>query len=130
MKNEIIAYLLGPDEPAKFIAAAIFAVIGILISLLAESNTRPAQSDKGVKNDFSWSYLLWDNAKRIFLSVLLILVTIRFAREIMGADLTMYMALGIGLVFDRLGLILKKNGLLGGKNEVPEKFKADESEKH
>lgn len=114
MKQEVIAYLLGPGEPSYFIAAIIYSLVGVLISLLISSAKRD-QSNPTTPDNFSWSYLLWDNAKRILLSFLLIVVTLRFSRELIGADITMYLAFLIGLAYDRLADHWKSKGLFDKK---------------
>ena len=92
MKKDILDHILGPGDPSYFIAAVFYAAIGIIVSLLF-SSTKRDQSKPETPNTFSWYYLLWDNAKRIVLSVLLVLITLRFSREFIGADLTMFTAL-------------------------------------
>lgn len=106
MKKEILDHILGPGDPSYFIAAVFYAAVGIVVSLLF-SSTKRDQSKPETPNTFSWYYLLWDNAKRIVLSVLLVLITLRFSREFIGADLTMFTALLVGLGWDRLSSYIK-----------------------
>lgn len=110
MKKDIIAQLLGPGEPSFFIAGFIFAMIGVLVSLLMSASKRD-QSNPATPNDFSWNYLLWDNARRILLAFLLILVTLRFSNELIGANLTMWGSFLIGFGWDRLASYLKDKGV-------------------
>lgn len=114
MKQEILKHLLGPGDPGYFIAAFIYAMVGMLISLLVSASKRD-QSKLTTPEAFSWRYLLWDNAKKIILTLILVIVTLRFSREFMGADLTMYLALLVGLGWDMLGEMWRKKGLFDKK---------------
>lgn len=116
MKKTFLENLFGPGDPGMFLAALVYAMVGVTISLLYDSSKRD-QNKVSTPNDFSWGYLLIDNIKRIVLSVLLVVVSLRFSRELLGADLTMYLALLIGIGFDRLGLLLKNKGVLPGNPE-------------
>lgn len=115
MKQSFLENLLGPGDPGMFLAAVVYAVVGIIISLLHDSAKRD-QTKYNTPDNFSWGYLLLDNVKRITLSVLLVLVTLRFSREILGADMTMYLALLIGIGFDKLAERWKSAGVLSKKN--------------
>lgn len=116
MKQSFLENLLGPGDPGMFLAAMVYALVGVIISLLYDSAKRD-QNKLSTPNDFSWGYMLIDNLKRIALSVLLVVVSLRFSREILGADLTMYLALLIGIGFDRLGLLLKNKGILNNPED-------------
>lgn len=117
MKKDILNQLLGPGEPAFFIAGFIFAMFGVVISLLFSSSKRD-QANPETPEKFSWLYLIYDNGKRILLAFLLIIVTLRFSNELIGANLTMWGALLIGLGWDRLAAYLKEKGLFE-KNDKP-----------
>jgi hypothetical protein len=118
MKKEIIEHLLGPVNPAHFIASLIFAGIGIGISLLWSAALRD-QSKPDTPDKFSWKYLFSNNKRRVLLSsvlsILLVIVSLRFTPEIFNVNPTMFSALGIGLGFDRLGWYLKEKGILDKK---------------
>jgi hypothetical protein len=116
MKQAILNQLLGPGEPSFFIAGFIFAMVGVLISLLISSSKRDI-SNPNTPNNFSWSYLIIDNGKRILLALLLILITLRFSNELIGANLTMWGALLIGLGWDRLAAYLKDKGMFEKKDK-------------
>lgn len=117
MKQTFLEQLMGPGDPGTFLAAIVFALVGVIISLLYSSSKRDTAKDSAT--NFSWSYLLLDNIRRVVLSILLILVTLRFSREILGADLTMYLALLVGIGFDRLGAILRDKGVIDRNNNPP-----------
>lgn len=104
-------YLFGPIGLNMFIASFLFAMIGVVISLLIDANYRDQNSPK-TPRPFKLSFLLKDNWKRIVLSLLVILVTIRFTKEITGWDLNMFVSLLIGVVYDKLVEYLKKKSEL------------------
>lgn len=102
MKQTFIEQILGPGDIGTFLAAIFYAMVGVVILLLLSSAKRD-QTKVSTPDNFSWGYLIIDNLKRLLLGFLLILVSLRFSREIFGAELTMYFAFGIGLISDMLG---------------------------
>ena len=104
-------YLLGGINPALFAACFIAACVGGLITMLAGTKLRdPSSPESPVK--FSWSYLWSDNIKRIILNVLLILVSLRFMRELFNMELEMWKSLLVGLGIDGILLIVKQKTTL------------------
>lgn len=108
LKSQFFGYLLGNTEPALFAACVVVAAIGIFLVLLTGTRLRDKTSDTSSPQKFSWSYLWSDNAKRIYSSVIATLLTLRFAPELLGFDLTPFHALGIGLAWDGLALLIKQ----------------------
>lgn len=102
MKSEIMGTLTGD----QFFASLLFAIIGLVISLLLQANSRDIRSENTPVH-FSYTFLIRDNFRRILLSFLLIIVTIRFFQELTGKELTMFWALGIGLGLDKISELLK-----------------------
>lgn len=100
------SFILGGIPFVMFWAALFFSLIGVVINLLMDATTRkPETVDTPVR--FSLWFLLRDNWKRILLSILLIVVTIRFCEELTGVHLNMFVSLLIGFVFDKLSEFLK-----------------------
>jgi hypothetical protein len=100
------SFILGGLPFAMFAAALFFSLLGVTINLLMDATTRkPESEDTPVR--FSFWFLMRDNWKRIMLSILLIVVTIRFCEELTGLHLNMFVSLLIGFVFDKLSEFLK-----------------------
>lgn len=111
-------YILGDIEPGLYLACLLFALVGVLITLLVGSTMRDPNS-KYSPLKFSWRYLLYDNAKRILLNLLLIMVSLRFMTELTGWELSVWKAFIIGIGYDSLLLIVKqKTSLLDPKAEI------------
>lgn len=108
--KSILANILGEADVAHWISAIFFALVGIVVSLLISSSKRDARSP-GTPYKFSWRYLIFDNGKRIALSILLVFITLRFSQELLSAQFTMYFALGVGLGLDRLSAHLQAAGV-------------------
>jgi hypothetical protein len=103
---QVKAKIAGDLDLPDFLACLFFSAIGVLISLLFHANTRdPNASNSPIK--FNWLYLLRDNWKRILLSFLLIVVTLKFLPELTGLHLNMFYALCIGLAWDKLAEFVK-----------------------
>jgi hypothetical protein len=75
------------------------------------SRTRDKES-ANTPQKFSWSFLIWDNFKRIVAGQLLMFLVFRFSTEILGRELNMWWAVLIGFFFsfgsDRLFMWLKE----------------------
>jgi hypothetical protein len=104
---KINPYILGDVEPALFIAAVLFAMIGILVVLLLGTRLRDPNSIESPEG-FSWKYLFSDNAKRIYGNILCVLVTLRFMPEVLNIKLSAWMGFVVGTFWDGLFLIIKQ----------------------
>jgi len=91
---------------SDFFSALFFALIGVIISLLMHAVGRDLTSTT-TPVKFSFKFLLKDNWKRILLSLLLIVVTIRFLPDLTGLKFNMFYALCIGLAWDKLSEYIK-----------------------
>jgi hypothetical protein len=109
--NDIASYLIGDLGVAKFIAAFIFAIIGVVLSLLWSTTTRNPSSDKSPEH-FSWNFFWSDNTKRILRSIvstlLTVFVSIRFVKDLLGIEFSMATCFLIGLFLDQVVFIIKK----------------------
>jgi hypothetical protein len=103
LSGDVLSRLLGSVTPGEFIAGFIFALIGIFISLLIGTTNRNPLSERTPPR-FSFVFLLSDNAIRIYksiaLTVLILFVSIRFSKEFIGKEFTMFYALCLGLGLD------------------------------
>lgn len=115
-KTTLIERILGTTDVSYMIAIFVFAMIGVAISLLIHSTNRNPDSFTSPRK-FSLSYLIKDNWKRILLNILLILVTIRFSEEIIGVQLNEFVALLIGVSFDKLSEYLQNKKVIIGKKD-------------
>lgn len=106
-KKEFLNYLLGEGSIAQLAAAIIFAVVGAFLCILLSTTKRDPLSN-GSPVAFSWKYLWSDNQKKIYATIILIPLSLRFSRELFGSELTMYFALGIGVICDQLPVLIKK----------------------
>ena len=66
MKTEIINGLLGEKSTAEWIVSLIFVLIGIAISLYADSLSRNKTSPR-TPNQFSVTFLIKDNLRNIII---------------------------------------------------------------
>lgn len=106
--------LLGGLQPQNFFAMLFFAAIGATISILVHSTNR----DPGAtRSPFSYDFffLFKDNWQRIVLNFLLILVVIRFSQELLGFEIKPFVALLVGISFDKLSELLRNSNLIDKK---------------
>lgn len=99
--------ITGQDNPADFLYYIFFAFVGVTIMLLFQTTSREVNS-VNTPMRFSWRFLWCDNTKRILLSVLLIYVSLRFTKTLLGFNLSEPYALGIGAGLDKISEILKE----------------------
>ncbi|MBC9913194.1 hypothetical protein [Chitinophaga varians] len=107
MKQELIQQLLGGIELIPFTVAVFYAFVGAILNLLLHANKRDVNAP-GSPANFSWKFLIRDNCSRILTGALLILICVRFSQELLGQQLTMYLAFVIGFSIDRLAGLIKK----------------------
>lgn len=105
-KAGIVENLLGPTSLVDYVSSIIFAFIGVFVSLMLHATKRDVNStNTPVK--FSFWFLLKDNWKRLLTGILMVLVCIRFLKELTGLELNMFYAFAIGFCNDKIIQILK-----------------------
>lgn len=117
---ENYTFILGYLTTKMFLAMCLFALLGIVISLLIDSLKRNKLSESTPRK-FSFLFLLKDNWKGILLTILIVLVSIRFAASLFpgqfigeeaatpdGMEKWLFGSLGIGLGYNQLVQNLKK----------------------
>lgn len=108
--NDFLKIVLGNQSMASFFGNLVLAIIGIVLMMSFDANSRNASSPN-TPNDFSIKFLLRDNALRLFgsfaLSCLIVSVAIRFCNEMLHVQLNPFIAFVIGLSSDYLSTIIK-----------------------
>lgn len=111
---ENYTFILGYLTKEMFLAMCLFALVGIIISLLIDSLKRDKES-RNTPRKFNFWFLLKDNWKGILLTALVVLVAIRFAASLfpdqfsgkelltsVGMEKWLFGSLGIGLGINQL----------------------------
>jgi hypothetical protein len=94
--------LLGTTNHIHFFVALVFAYIGALVSLLIHATSRDKDSAR-TPYKFDLGFLLSDNAKRVYLNAILLLLFVRFYPDITGGgEITFYIAVTTGVGVDKL----------------------------
>lgn len=88
-------YLFGEASLTYYVAAEIFALMGLTVSLYLHSNKRNPDSPK-TPEKYSLGFLIWDNFKRIFVGQMVFFLIFRFTVELLGRQLDMWIATGVG----------------------------------
>ena len=117
---ENYSFLFGFIPKGMFAFMVFFAAVGIVIALLADSTRRNPDSESTPK-EFSFWFLLKDNWKTILLTILVVLVCLRFAGALfpgqfidaelstpMGTEKWLFGSLLVGLGFNTLLQRLKE----------------------
>lgn len=74
--NEALQIIMGDKTGGYYIAGFFFSFLAVLLSLYRYSRTRDKNSPT-TPYKFSWSFLIWDNIKRIFVSLILMFILFR-----------------------------------------------------
>lgn len=99
-----IHYVLEMD-PLLFLSFVFWASVGVLLCLLLNANQRSTVNN--MQTRFNWKCLLFYNRKRILISFIMILVTIRFSKQLIGLDQNSFSAFIIGFGSDHLGKFIQ-----------------------
>ncbi len=100
--------ILGKDNDPNVLGAAFaFALLGHFIVLLGGTAFREPKSLNSPQN-FSMSYLLCDNAKRILYVLLVIVGVLRFCPDILGKQVSAFAGFCVGLGLDSIALLIKQ----------------------
>jgi len=105
--EKFLSLFLGTTDIPTYLAAAVFALIGAIISLRIKASKRDKLSDN-TPYKFSWKFLLQDNLQQLISGILLTFLAFRFCNEIYGQELTMKLAVFIGFGFNELSGIVEK----------------------
>lgn len=93
--QEFKQLLLGNASVAYYMAAELFAVLALILSLYLNSKKRDVASSS-TPMQFSWLFLIWDNTKRIVVGQITLFLIFRFVTELLGRQLNMWIAVGVG----------------------------------
>jgi hypothetical protein len=108
MNATILFYLFGEGDILTLGAAFFWALVGVTISMLYESNLRDP-NDARTPEKFSTWFLIKDNGIRILRTILVIISVLVFSQQVFGLTVNNWIGFGVGLGFDRiLALVLSK----------------------
>lgn len=93
--QEFKQLILGDVSVAYYMAAEFFALLALILSLYLHSQKRDPDSASTPKH-YSVLFLVWDNLKRIVVGQIVLFLLFRFITELLGRELSMWMAVGIG----------------------------------
>jgi hypothetical protein len=95
---------LGGISPGMLAAGFVFALLGVALSLLLNTTKRDPLAAR-TPVEFSWSFFWSDNSVRIYRSaataLIVIFLSLRFSKELIGSELTMLYSFGIGFGLDK-----------------------------
>ncbi|GGG97236.1 hypothetical protein [Pedobacter zeae] len=109
--------LLGTVDVPTYCAAFVFALIGALISLRLKATNRDKLSDS-TPYAFSWKFLIQDNFLQLITGICLTFLAFRFCNELLGKELTMWLAVLIGALNNEVAGLFEKI-----QNKARETFK-------
>lgn len=104
--HRVFELIFGSSDFEFIIVGIIFAIFGAILSLLLDSNTRNVDSCRTPKK-YSYYFLIKDNSKRIIITLILICVFMRFTKELLGIEPSIYWSFFIGFSSDKLSEYLK-----------------------
>lgn len=136
--NKLIESILGGYDFFAFLGFLFWALIGAYILVQFNANNRDVISVR-TPVSFSWAFWFKDNVRRVVFNGVLIIVAIRFSKDITGREINEFWSLVIGLSSDGLALLLnqfkiiKLSGTAKPDNPAPdirEEMRAIKKEDH
>ncbi len=104
--------IFGSKPDGYYIVSLVFSLIGIIISLYALSRKRDKDS-KNTPYKFSWTFSIWDNFKRLLVTMLFMFVLFR-VMDITSIPAMIGVGIGVTISFDQLlNLAMEKWNWLG-----------------
>jgi hypothetical protein len=95
-----------PENIAIIIVGGVFALLGLAVNRLISVRKAIKENPK-TPSKFDLKYFITDNWTSIVLSLLLLFVGLRFTQELLGVDITMWVAFGIGFGLDKLTKVIE-----------------------
>ena len=74
--KQTLEIILGDKQLSYYLAGFFFSGLAILLSLYHHSRKRDVESPNTPKK-FSWTFLVWDNLKRIFITLIVMFILFR-----------------------------------------------------
>lgn len=109
--NEAWQIILGGKTGGYYLAGFFFSFLAILISLYSYSLTRDKES-KNTPVKFSLFFLIWDNAKRIIVGLIVMFILFR-AADLSNIYAMLAVGFGVGISLDKIiQLLMNKSNLL------------------
>ncbi|MGB4776638.1 MAG: hypothetical protein WBP45_15780, partial [Daejeonella sp.] len=97
---------LGTTSVPVYLAGFVLALLGAITGLLLKARTRNKWNAKTPAR-FSLKFLIRDNIMRLFTGFLITFLAFRFTNELIGLQLTMWLAFLIGLLNDQIAGIIR-----------------------
>lgn len=101
----LLSFLNSGYTLGQFASFFGWALVGAYILVQSGINNRDPNSSR-TPTEFSWKFWFRDNARRVAFNGVLILVAIRFSKEITGKDINEFWAFVIGLSSDGLAQLI------------------------
>lgn len=98
--NDALEIIFGDKTGGYYLAAFFFSGLGLIISLWQSSKKRNPLSPNTPKR-FSWIFMLWDNAKRAFVTIIVEFILFR-AFDLSNILLMVGVGVSVGIAFDKL----------------------------
>lgn len=106
--NELTVQIFGEYSLAFYVAYFFFVLFGVLLSsAIVAMRTRDVSSTRSPES-FSFSFLLKDNLLRIFTTMSVVFLTVRFGAEFFNVVPTHFGAITLGFSFDLIIIQLEK----------------------
>lgn len=103
----IIELIFSTSDWRFLIAGFFYLNVGIFLASVINTTRREPNSER-TPFRFSWKFFGQDNWKRWLKSIVFGLLAMRFSQEILNQNLTVYLALTIGVSIDAIIILIEK----------------------
>lgn len=105
--DKFLTQLLGSTDLPTYAAAMLLALLGAILELRIKATKRDASSP-ATPVKFSFWFMVQDNLQQLFTGFLITFVALRFSNELLGQQLTMWLAFMIGLLNGNIAGLIQK----------------------
>ena len=99
--RDTLAIILGQHAPSYYLAGLFFAFLAILLSIYMKSRSSYKKA-LDTPDKFSWRFMLWDNGKRMFTSLILMFIFFRLINMEDSIGLMIGLGFAVAFSFDKL----------------------------
>lgn len=104
--KEFVRIILGDASGPEFAAAMFFALLTAFAMLLYRTTKRDVASPR-TPFEFSWSFLVSDNAMRILYTIIMIFLCVRFGQKWFDPEQLAYMGFLVGVAADKIAWVFE-----------------------
>ncbi|HEU5290240.1 MAG TPA: hypothetical protein VFU05_06310 [Cyclobacteriaceae bacterium] len=90
--------ILGPLSGELYVSLFFFSGLAVILMLYVFAQQKRDKNSPNTPVHFSWKFMLWDNAKKLVVTIILLFLIFRFSSEAFNREPSMWFAVGVGVL--------------------------------